>query len=152
MDPIPSSSGSLDVALSNAHNKSPRWRTFRPSTHQTWPGDRKLTQSFGCLRWFLGLHTDVENPLADANRTCSYTSLYRENVQQKYRNRISECSLSPLSARVSAIIEVMETRTQRPLFKARENRQSTYNLSFLQSYAQFYVLLDVTRGWRSLGY
>jgi len=42
---------------------------------------------------------------------------------------------------------------QRPLFRARENRQSTsYNLSFLQSYIQIEVLLDVIRGWRSLGY
>ena len=34
----------------------------------------------------------------------SYTNLYRENIQQKYRNRVSECSSSPLSAIVSTII------------------------------------------------
>ena len=40
-----------------------------------------------------------------------------------------------------------------PLFRARENRQSTsYNLSFLQSYIQIEVLLNVIRGLRSLGY
>ena len=34
-----------------------------------------------------------------------------------------------------------EAQTQRPLFRARENRQSTfYNLSFLQSYVQLWVL------------
>jgi len=36
--------------------------------------------------------------------TCSYTSLYREYVQQKYRSRVPECSFSPVSASVSAII------------------------------------------------
>jgi len=36
--------------------------------------------------------------------TCSYTSLNRETVQQKYRNRVSERSFSSLSMTVSAII------------------------------------------------
>jgi len=34
----------------------------------------------------------------------SYTSLNRETVQQKYRNRVSERSFSPLSASVSAVV------------------------------------------------
>ena len=34
----------------------------------------------------------LENPSARVHWTCSYTSLYRENVQQKYRNRVLECS------------------------------------------------------------
>ena len=42
---------------------------------------------------------------------------------------------------------MIEARTQRPLFRPRENRRSiSYNLSFLQSYVQFYILLDVIRG------
>jgi len=37
---------------------------------------------------------------------------------------------------------IIEARMQRPLFKARENRQSTsYDLSFLQSYVQIYSML-----------
>jgi len=40
---------------------------------------------------------------------------------------------------------MIEVQTQQPLFRARENRQSTsYNLSFLQSYVQIEVL-DVIR-------
>jgi len=42
---------------------------------------------------------------------------------------------------------MIEARMQGSLCKARENRQSTsYNLGFLQSYVQFWVLLDVIRG------
>ena len=32
---------------------------FRPSTHQNWLWERKLTQSCWCLRWFLGLRADI---------------------------------------------------------------------------------------------
>jgi len=46
----------------------------------------------------------LENPLAGVYWICSYTSLNRENVQQKYRNRVLKCIFSPLSASVSAII------------------------------------------------
>jgi len=42
--------------------------------------------------------------LAGAYQTFNYTSLNRENVQQTYRNSVSQCSLSPLSASISAII------------------------------------------------
>jgi len=41
---------------------------------------------------------------AGVYKSFSYTSLNREIVQQKYRNRVSECSLSPLSASISDII------------------------------------------------
>jgi len=37
------------------------------------------------------------------SQPCNYTSLNRETVQQKYRNRVSERSFSPLSTNVSAI-------------------------------------------------
>jgi len=37
--PIPSSNGSLDIALSNAHVDA----FFRPSTQQNWPRDWELT-------------------------------------------------------------------------------------------------------------
>jgi len=36
--------------------------------------------------------------------SCSYISLYGENVQEKYRNRVLERSFSPLFVSVSAII------------------------------------------------
>ena len=37
-------------------------------------------------------------------QTCRNIALNRENVGQKYRNRVSECSLSPLLASLNAII------------------------------------------------
>ena len=44
MCPIPSSNGSLDIALSNVHIFGVLSNTpFRPSTQQNWPLDRKLT-------------------------------------------------------------------------------------------------------------
>ena len=45
------------------------------------------TNAFACVYW-----------------TGGYTSLNRENAQQKYRNRVSERSFSPLSAGFSVII------------------------------------------------
>jgi len=46
----------------------------------------------------------LTNASAGAYKTCSYTSLNRETVQQKFRNRVSERSFSPLRTSVSAII------------------------------------------------
>ena len=83
---------------------------FRPSTHQNWPRDRKLTQSqllvFALI--FRLTRRCLTNAFACLYQTCSYTSLNRETVQQKYRNRVSECSCSPLSTCGSAIIAQLQ--------------------------------------------
>ena len=48
MGPIPSSSESLDIALSLMHILRAHGDVLlRPSTHQNWPRDGKLTQSTG---------------------------------------------------------------------------------------------------------
>ena len=78
---------------------------FRPSTQQNWPRDGKLTQSYWCLLGFPGLRADVWKILLQVQtRPVVTISLYGQNVQQKYRNMISECSFSPLSASISVII------------------------------------------------
>jgi len=41
---LPSSNGSLDRALSNAHTLALGDALFRLPTHQNWPRDRKLTE------------------------------------------------------------------------------------------------------------
>jgi len=57
------------------------------------------------LALIFGLCADVwKNLLQLRIRLVSYTSFSRENGQQKSRNRVSECSFSPLSASVSTII------------------------------------------------
>jgi len=115
---------------------------YRPLTHRNWPRVRKFTQSCWCLHWSLGLRTDVWQM-----RLQVYTILV---VTQVWIEKPFFTSVNERSCHYCAIIEV---RRQRPLFRARENRRSTsYNLSFLQSYVQVYVLLDVIRGWRSLGF
>ena len=48
MGPITSSNGSLDIALSNVHTFVGDV-LFRPSMHENWPRERKLTQSCWCL-------------------------------------------------------------------------------------------------------
>ena len=46
-------------------------------------------------------------------------------MQQKYRNMVSERSFSPANERQCHYCAIIEARLQRPLFRARENRQST---------------------------
>jgi len=78
---------------------------FRLSMQQNWPKDRKLPQSCWCSRWFLGLGADVWKIRLQVHTRLIVTQVRIEKMfQQKYRNRVSECSLSPLSASVSAII------------------------------------------------
>jgi len=77
--------------------------------------------------------------LAGAHQTCNYTSLNGKNIQQKYRNRISEWSFSPLPASISAIISHWYKPERNDLYLGQgKTRQSTsYNFSFLQYYVQF---------------
>jgi len=73
---------------------------FRPSTQWNWPRD-----NCWCLHWFLGLRTDVWKILLQVHTRPVVTQVWIEKMfQQKYRNRVSECSFSSLSANVSAII------------------------------------------------
>ena len=103
MDPIPSSNGSLDKALSNMHTLSPRQRTFQ--TIDATEFASKLTQSWWCLHWFLGLRADVWKTLLQMHTKLVITEVWTEkNVQQKYKNKVSEHSFSPLSASLSATI------------------------------------------------
>jgi len=127
---------------------------FRPLTQQKWPRDRKLTQSCGCLHWFLGSSADVWKILLQVHTRPVVTQVYIEKMFNKHIKIGFQRSVFHLvSERSCHYCEMREGWTQWPLFRARENRQSTsYNLNFLQSYIQFRVLINVMRGWRSLGY
>ena len=58
MGSIPSSNGTLDIALLNVL-KALGDAFFRLLMQQNWPQDRKLTETCWRLHWFLGLHADV---------------------------------------------------------------------------------------------
>ena len=58
MGSIPSLNGSLDIALSNVHTRSPRWRTFQ-TIDATELTSRKSTESCWCLNGFHSLCADV---------------------------------------------------------------------------------------------
>jgi len=49
---------------------------FRPSMHQNWPRDRKLTQTCWCLGWFLGLQDDVCKILLQVHTQLVVTQVY----------------------------------------------------------------------------
>jgi len=65
---------------------------------------RNWHRTFGVCIDFSAYALMFGNIFAWVSQTCSYTSLNIEKAQQKYRNRVSECSFSPLSVNVSAII------------------------------------------------
>ena len=101
MDPIPSSNGSLDIALFNMHNQSPRQRNFQTVDATELASRQEINTELLMFALISRLtRCRLENPLAGAHYTCSCTSLYREDYQQKYRNTVSECRFSPLSASV----------------------------------------------------
>ena len=83
MGPIPSSNGSLDIALSNAQLGALGNVLFRPSTHKNWPRERKFTQSCWCSRWFLGLRANVWKILLHVHTRLVVTHVYIENMFNK---------------------------------------------------------------------
>jgi len=110
---------------------------FRPLKRQNSLQDRKLPWNcwvFALIsqltRWWL------EKSLAGAYQTCSYKSLHRGNVQEKYKNSVSECSFSPLSASechyCAMIVSLLRNdRGQNATgsFRARENHAKPFFLS-----------------------
>jgi len=107
MGPIPSSNGSSDIlpypmlilrALGDA--------LFRPPMLHNWPRDRKLTQSSWRSHWFLGLRADVWKILLQVQTrpvvTQDHTEkMFNKNIEIGFH---AECSFSPLSASISAIV------------------------------------------------
>jgi len=74
---------------------------FRPSTQQSWPQDRKVTQSCWCLHWFLGLLTDVWKIFLQVRTRPVVTQVYIEKMFNKNIEigfQVSECSFSPLQS------------------------------------------------------
>jgi len=115
----------------------------RPSAHQNWPRDRKLTQNCWSLHWFLGLRADVWQMRLHVYTRLVVTQVWIEkpcnkNIEIGFQNAVFHLSTS-----VSAMIEA---RMQRPLFRARENRQSTsYNLRSNLSSILCYKGMKITR-------
>jgi len=108
---------------------------FRPSTHQYWPRDRKLTQSCRCLHWFLGLRANVGKILLQVHTRPVVTEAYIE----KMSNKNIEIGFQSVVFHLCQChyCEMIEARTQRPLFRAKEKRQSTsYSFGFPLSYIQ----------------
>jgi len=126
--------------------------TNGPKTQSKW----KLTQSCWRLHWFLLLRADIWRM-----RLHVYTRLILIVTQARIEK---PCTKTIEIGFQSAVFHLCQRAlvpllcnyrgtNATPLFRVRENRQSTsYNLHFLQSYVQIWVLLDVIRGWRSLVY
>ena len=126
------SDGSLDMAYPMHTLEALSDALFRPSTQRNWPWDRKLTLSCWCLRWFLGLRADVWKILLQVYTRPVVTQvwiekMFNKNIKIGFRMQV----VTSVSERYGHYCEMIETRTQRPLFRARKNRQnrcSTYNL------------------------
>jgi len=92
--------------LAGSINSSVFADLFTQWKHQNWPRDRKFTQSCWCLHWSIGLRADVWKILLQVHTRLVVTQVY---IEKMFNNslewyRVSECSFSPLSASVRAII------------------------------------------------
>ena len=62
LSPIPKSSGSLDIALSNAHTKSPRWGTFQTVNATELASGWEINTELLVFAFIFGLCADVWKP------------------------------------------------------------------------------------------
>jgi len=104
---------------------------FRPSTHQNWPRDRKLTQSCWCLHWFLGLCADVWIILVQVHTRIVVTQVYIEKMFNKNTGKGFQSAVFHLCQQ--ALVSLLGN--DRGLYLGKTG--ISYNLSFLRSYVQF---------------
>ena len=144
ISPILSSNGSLDIALFIAHTSTPRRSTLQTVNPTKLTSRQKVNAELLVFALISQLMRCMMfgKALAGAYQTCSYTS------QSEQRSCAKDIEIGFKSAVFTSFSKhqchyctMIEARTQRPLFGARENRQSTsYNFSFLGYYVQRCVM------------
>ena len=77
---------------------------FRPSMQQTWPRNRKLTQSYWCFRGFRSLHVDVRKIFLQVHTRPAVTQVFIEKLFNKNIEIGFQSAVFRLSASVSVVI------------------------------------------------
>ena len=103
MDPMARSNGSLDSPTQCAYPE-PSATHFSDRRRNRIGLETGNKQSCWCLHWSLGLGADVWKMLLQVRTGPVVTQVWREKMFNKNIEIVSECSFSPLSASVSAII------------------------------------------------